>query len=90
MKITKSQRTKINRALENHDKFKDAYFWTPPWNAAARRRMEEENTWEVKFTNAGITYEYTSDVSCSCKNVYYSGAFFVDGVQKTVRCFKGL
>lgn len=90
MKITASQRKKICTALEHHDKFSSAYFWTPPGNASGRRHMEKANSFGVKFKNGGHTYEYTSDVSCSCKNVYYTGSFVVDGKPKNRRAFAAL
>lgn len=90
MKLSDSQHTKIRRALDQHEKFKSAYFWRPPQTAGGRRNMEKRESFEVSFRNAGTVYRYASEVRCSCRNVYYTGTFEVDGQTKTVRVFKNL
>ena len=89
-RLTKSQRAKIAKALDQHDKHKSCYFWTPNGGASSRRSEERRNTWSVSFRHAGHLYEYSSDVSCSCKNYYYTGVFSVDGEKKNRRAFAGL
>lgn len=89
-KLTKSQRSKVEKAIAQHDRFKNSYFWTPPGSAGQRRAMEKRETWSVKFKNNGMVYEYESVVNCSCRNVYYSGSFAVNGEKKTVRAFRSL
>ena len=89
-KLTKSQKDKVQTAIENHERFRNSYVWNSPGAASARRSYERKNSFAVQFVNAGVRYSYTSDVSCSCKNIYYTGTFMVDGEKKTVRVFKNL
>ena len=88
--LTQSQSRKVRRALEQHDKHKNAYFWTPSGGASGRRRAEQINNWSVSFRHEGHEYEYKSTVSCSCRNYYYSGEFRLDGALKTRRLFAKL
>lgn len=89
-KLTPSQRGKITTAIEHHEKFRNAYSWSPPANAAGRRSYEQKNSFVVSFTHDGNSYCYTSDVSCSCRNVYYRGHFSVNGKVGNVSIFKKL
>jgi len=90
MSLSESQLCKVQSAIDHHERFKNAYFWSPPANAAGRRSYESKNSFSVKFKHNGDVYEYDSSVSCSCKNVYYRGTFTVNGKRKTVRAFKNL
>jgi hypothetical protein len=90
MKLSKSQKTKVLRAIEQHEKHKKSYFWTPFGNASNRRETERQNTWRVAFRHDGKDYAYESYVTCSCKNYYYNGHFIVDGTRRTVRAFAKL
>ena len=91
MKPSKSQREKIQRALSHHDRFKSSFVWRGPFgNAAQRRHFESKNSFGVTFVMGGVRYAYTSDVQCSCANVYYWGAFEVNGEKKTRRAFAKL
>lgn len=78
----------ITRAIDHHEHFSNAYFWSPPGQAAARRAMERNKSFAERFLLDGSMYAYESSVRCSCKNVYYHGTFLVDGVKKNVRCFR--
>ena len=89
-KLTKSQAEKVARALNNHERFQSCYNWRPVGPASTRRRMEKECSFAVSFTNDGNQYRYESDVDVSCRNVYYSGTFTMDGEKKNVRLFKRL
>jgi len=89
-RLTKAQRSKVERALEQHDRHKNSYFWTPNGGASGRRSTERKETWSVSFRHGGHEYCYSSDVNCSCKNYYYNGSFCVDGEQKTRRAFANL
>ena len=88
--ISKGQRAKVERALEQHGDFAGAYFWRSPGPASARRSMEKQNNWAVGFRHEGVRYSYSSSVRCSVKNVYYDGYFEVDGERTNVRSFKRL
>ena len=79
---------RIERAIEHHEKFAKSYFWTPPGGAAARREMESRESFAVFFPIGGDRFAYSSEVTCSCKNVYYTGEFYFNGEKKNVRVFK--
>jgi hypothetical protein len=87
--------TKIEKELaeivEQHEKFKNSYFWNPPTNASGRRQYEKKYSREpVAFEYAGKKYEVIQSVSCSCKNIYYNFGVYVDGEKKTVKAIKSL
>jgi len=63
--------------IDHHERFKNSYFWAPPVNARGRRYYEEQNKRE--YADTYFTLE--QDVRCSCKNIYYSADFSVNGVQ---------
>ena len=84
------QRAKVADAIAHHERFGNSYFWTPPSNATSRRLMESRETFGIGFVASGTAYRFESTVSCSCKNVYYTGRFYVDGEKKTVRAFRAL
>jgi len=88
--VSKAQREKIERALEQHRSFGNAWFQTPRGNRQQRDRWTDQNNWSVQFKHEGTRYEYTSSMHCSAQNVYYKGYFEVDGERKTVRAFKQL
>ena len=88
--LSKGQRDKVVRALEQHQSLSTSYFWTPRGNRKQRDRWTDQNNWSVAFRHEGVRYSYRSDMYCSAKNVYYTGRFEVDGERKTVRAFKAL
>ena len=88
--LSVGQRDKVVRALEQHQSFSNAWFWTPPGNASGRRSMERKNNWSVGFTHEGVRYEYHSVMQCSAANVYYKGRFTTNGKKATVRAFRKL
>ena len=93
-KISQAKREKIlsqiNAAIEHHEKFKGAYFFTPPSNASGRRYYEEKNKRLIEFDYDGMKYSYSCYIRCSCKNVYYEGDFCVNGFKKNVKSFKAV
>ena len=88
--ISKGQRVKVERALEQHGSFSGSYFWTPRGNRKQRDRWTDQNNWSVGFTHEGVRYDYSSSMHCSAANVYYKGYFTADGERVTVRRFKKL
>ena len=88
--LSPSQRAKVADAIAHHERFGNSYFWTPPSNASTRRIMESRESIAVDFVASGTAYRFESTVSCSCKNVYYTGRFYVGGEKKTVRAFRAL
>jgi len=88
--ISKGQRDKVEKALQQHRTFSNAWFWTPRGNRKQRDRWTDENNWTVKFKHEGVRYSYSSSLHCSAANVYYKGYFTADGERVTVRKFKKL
>jgi hypothetical protein len=89
-RLTKSQRSKVERAIHQHERHRNSWFWKPPFLAQRRREREISDSWDVSFKLAGNRYEYKSLVKCSAKNYYYTGSFFLNGEKRTVRLFKSL
>ena len=88
--LSKGQRDKVVRALEQHQSLSNSWFWTPRGNRKQRDRWEDQNNWSVGFTHEGVRYAYSSAMNCSAKSVYYKGYFTADGERVTVRRFKAL
>jgi len=90
-KLSESQRSKVDRALAQHERFRSSYMWrSHNGNRQQRSRWSERETWSVAFWHEGIRYQYDSSVHCSARNVYYRGRFSVDGKKATVRALKNL
>jgi len=90
-KFKKFDKTEINSIIEQHNKFKGSYFWTPPGNAAMRRDYEDKySRYPYKFKKNNSVYEITQEVSCTCKNIYYNFNVLVDGSKKDIRALKKL
>jgi hypothetical protein len=88
--ISAGQRDKIEKALEQHRSFSNAYFMMPRGNRKQRDRWTDQNNWSVGFKHEGVRYAYSSSMHCSAANVYYKGYFTADGKRVTVRSFKRL
>jgi len=71
-------------AISHHKKMSNCFFYSPPENASNRRYYEKRNSMIVEI---GIA-QYVANVECSCRNIYYKGAFYFDGQKKNVRLFK--
>jgi len=77
--------------IDQHERFKNSYFWRPPSSAAARLAYEKKHTRDdVMFEHNGKQHLVTQTVDCSCKNVYYRFAVFVDGIKRDIRALKRL
>ena len=74
--------------VERHEKLRNAYFWTPAANASGRRYNEKRNNDSYVSEILPITAE--NHYSESCKHVYYSGVFYVDGKKTTVTKIKNI
>lgn len=75
--------------VETAERFRNAYFWTPPKYASSRGYMERENTYrEVEWAESGRTYTAKYDVSCSCRNVYAYGTYTRDGEPTTLTAIR--
>jgi len=87
MRITKKI---LEDLINQNDKFKNAYFWTPPANASSRRSYEEYNSRNIIGKFHGHDLDLTLNISCSCKNIYVSRSFYVDGVKCTITKIKNM
>jgi hypothetical protein len=90
MPMTDKDKAQVQKALDNHDRLQNAYFWTPAGNASSRRYDEKRYSFSVQVEHEGHDYEYDSQVQCSVKNFYYRGAFYKNGKLGDVRIFKKL
>jgi len=91
MKFQKYEGQKIKDRIDNHEKFKGSYFWSPPQKASARCAYENIHSRSpYKFKKAGKVYEITQEVECTCKNIYYKFSVKVDDVKKDIRALKKL
>lgn len=79
-------RQQAQQVVEHHKTHSRSFFWTPPCNANGRRQEERKKT----FTTEIGHYSYSSNVSCSCKNYYYTGRFSVAGDHGTLANWKQL
>jgi hypothetical protein len=90
MVLSKSQRAKVERALGQHYRFRNSYFWEAPARSFDRRYLEKQNNWSVSFCNRGREFKYISYVQASARNIYYTGKFYLDGELRNVSLFEGL
>ena len=79
-------RIAIEKFLSDHEKFSGCYFWNSPATASSRRQMEFKREHTFKFR--GDIISFSQEVSCSCKNVYYSSHIEVNGEKKNIRALK--
>lgn len=81
--------SKIEGIIDEAERMKGAYFFTPQGNAASRRWYEKQHSHErVEWTEGGHTYSAEYTVSCSCKNVYAKGKYTKDGTKTTITAIK--
>ena len=73
------------------EKFKGAYFFTPPGNANGRRSYEEYYSIPFfAFEYNGIEYTCEYRISCSCRNVYAKGVYTRNGNKTTLTTIKNV
>ena len=90
-KITEEAVKTAHAIINWHDKYKGTYFWTPAFNANGRRANEtrfENNKPEAIFHTSFGVVEAIFEYSESCRNVYYSACFSLDGIKKDIRIIK--
>ena len=80
----------LTELIELNDKFKNAYFWSPPKNASGRRYYEKQNSMAIKGTFKGYELDLSFVVDCSCKNIYVSRKYVVDGKKTTITKIKNM
>ena len=72
--ISEETKAAIRRYLDLNEKFRNAYFFTPPSSASSRRGYENKNS--LEYEGDGIYLKF--DVRCSCKNVYLDKCVKID------------
>jgi hypothetical protein len=81
-------KNRLSQIVEQHEKLKNSYFWSPSGNASGRRYNEKKNNdfFECDFLNISAENNYRE----SCNHVYYKGHFYVDGKKTTVTKIKNI
>lgn len=80
---------KIGAIIDEAERMKGAYFFSPPGNASGRRSYERYHSHDmIEWTEGGHTYTAEYVVSCSCKNVYAYGKYTKDGNKTTLTAIK--
>ena len=80
----------LSKIIELHTQMKNAYFYTPPNRANARREYEIKNSMENIFCFKGKKYRVVQKTTCSCRNVYYSMTIYENEIilHKDIRFIK--
>lgn len=81
-KIEKKQETinKVGEIIAAAEKYKNAYFFTPPASASGRRWLENKyNLPEVEWKDGNDTYTASFSLECSCRNIYTSSCYTKNG-----------
>lgn len=79
----------IGDVIYEADKHRNAYWWSSPGNASARRSYEKKHTVPtVEWTENGHSYTAAYTVRCSCSNVYARGEYTRDGAKTTLTAIK--
>jgi len=93
---------KINRYISLSDKHKNAYFWSSPSHASARRNYEKKNSFtfesqfvyhnelktKVKFQHFSLKCRFA--ISCSCKNVYVYKETIINDKSTNIKRLKSI
>lgn len=81
---------KLDAVIELHEKMSRSYFYSPPATASKRRYYEDANSLETVFEYKGDKILVLQDTQCSCKHVYYTVDYFINGeqVKKDIRFIK--
>ena len=80
---------KIEAIIEEAMILKNAYFYTPPSSAGARRYYESKHSHStVEWTEGGDTYSARYDVTCSCRNIYANGCYTKNSKQTTLKAIR--
>lgn len=92
-KVSTHLRRAIINTVDFHERYKKAYFWSPPGNAGSRRREESrfaQQNPSYRIEKDGKVIEVHPAYSLSCKNCYYSLTVLVNGKKADVRAIKNL
>ena len=79
----------IETVIDTATYMRNAYFFDPPKNAAARRWYEEKHSAEfVKWEENGNVYTAEFITECSCKHVYAYGYYTKNKKKTTLTAIK--
>lgn len=81
--------TQILDIINQAEKFRSAYFFTPPAGAKMRRSYERYNSRdEITWQDGKDVFTAAFDVTCSCSNVYAKGHYTRNGKKTTLTAIK--
>ena len=81
----------LNEIVDQHERFKSSYMWSPPGAASMRRNYERDNSIEpLNFKFDRDQYAIEQNVDCSCRNIYYRFSIHRNGEKKNIRALKSL
>jgi len=78
----------LESILEDHEQYKNCYFWTPPGDAWSRRK--EEFATSLSFLYNGDRIEISQNLELSCKNFYYSCDIRKNGKKSNIKLIKNI
>ena len=79
----------LENLFQTAEKFKSAYFFTPPQGANMRRSYEEFHSIpEFSWEEGGNAYTAEFRVECSCSHVYARGVYTRNGKSTTLTAIK--
>lgn len=83
--MDKTTLQEIAAIIAEAENMKNAYFFTPPGAASARRSYEKRHSHgPVTWQEGGHEYSAEYSVSCSCRKVYAAGTYTKDGKKTTL------
>ena len=88
-RVSKKLKKEIEKTISIHEQYKKAYFWTPPRNAAGRRKMEAAfEGCDYDIIKGDDIIQVRTDLSCTCNNIYYYLDIKVNGEKKNITVLK--
>lgn len=79
----------IAAIIDMAEAMKNAYFFSSPSNARARRDYEEKHSiGKVEWDEGGRHYTAEYTTTCSCSNVYAKGSYTRDGKPTTLTAIR--
>lgn len=81
--------SKLQAIINEAERMRSAYFFTPPTNASARRSYEQYHSHdEIQWQDGKDVFTARFTVSCSCHNVYAQGVYTRNGQKTTLTAVK--
>ncbi|MCC7570561.1 hypothetical protein KO465_04395 [Candidatus Micrarchaeota archaeon] len=88
MEETKPSTQEIMRVIDDHERYRNAYFWKPSPDASLREKNGFERTYE--WIEDGKHYQIEQTYHESTKRCHYRICVTVDGTKKDIRALKKL